>query len=127
MNLLAATTFSDSDGMIAGAATGFRPLDWMVVALFLLWMLWIGFRTGRRNRTAEDYVLGGRTMNPVMVGISLFATLLSTLSYLSYPGEIVRAGGLYRTGCVSGRVLHREPADDPALHEDERHQRLRDS
>lgn len=49
MNLLAATTFSDSDGMIAGAATGFRPLDWMVVALFLLWMLWIGFRTGRRN------------------------------------------------------------------------------
>ena len=50
MNLLAATP--SSDGMIAGAATGFRPLDWAVVALFLLWMLWIGYRSGRRNRTA---------------------------------------------------------------------------
>ena len=33
--------------MIAGAATGFRPLDWAVVVLFLLWMLWIGYRSGR--------------------------------------------------------------------------------
>jgi len=32
--------------MIAGAATGFRPLDWAVVVLFLLWMLWIGYRSG---------------------------------------------------------------------------------
>ena len=43
--------------MIAGAATGFRPLDWTVVVLFLLWMLWIGYRSGRRNRTAEDLSL----------------------------------------------------------------------
>ena len=92
--------------MIAGAATGFRPLDWAVVALFLLWMLWIGYRSGRRNRTAEDYVLGGRTMNPVMVGISLFATLLSTLSYLSYPGEMVKYGPVVFIGLAAFPVAY---------------------
>ena len=92
--------------MIAGAATGFRPLDWAVVVLFLLWMLWIGYRSGRRNRTAEDYVLGGRTMNPVMVGISLFATLLSTLSYLSYPGEMVKYGPVVFIGLAAFPVAY---------------------
>ena len=92
--------------MIAGAATGFRPLDWTVVVLFLLWMLWIGYRSGRRNRTAEDYVLGGRTMNPVMVGISLFATLLSTLSYLSYPGEMVKYGPVVFIGLAAFPVAY---------------------
>ena len=92
--------------MIAGAATGFRPLDWAVVVFFLLWMLWIGYRSGRRNRTAEDYVLGGRTMNPVMVGISLFATLLSTLSYLSYPGEMVKYGPVVFIGLAAFPVAY---------------------
>ena len=31
-------------------------------------------------------------MSPVMIGLSLFATLTSTLSYLAYPGEMVKNG-----------------------------------
>ena len=31
-------------------------------------------------------------MNPILVGVSLFATLLSTISYLSMPGEILGKG-----------------------------------
>lgn len=104
MNLL--TSIASADGAIAGAATGFRLLDWVVVALFLLWMLWIGYQSGRRNRTAEDYVLGGRTMNPVMVGISLFATLLSTLSYLSYPGEMIKYGPVVFIGLAAFPIAY---------------------
>lgn len=66
--------------------------DWVVIAVYGLLMLWIGWYYSRRNKTREDYLLGGRKMNPVAVGISLFATLLSTLSYLSYPGEMIKNG-----------------------------------
>lgn len=67
-------------------------LDWIIIVLYLVAMLAIGWYYNRQNKTEEDYLLGGRRMNPLAVGISLFATLLSTLSYLSYPGEMVLHG-----------------------------------
>ena len=70
----------------------FSILDWMIVILFLALMLWIGFASSRRMKDETDYALGGRSMNSFSVGISLFATLLSTLSYLSYPGEMIIIG-----------------------------------
>ena len=40
-------------------------------------------------------------MNPLLIGISLFATLLSTISYLSSPGEIIRNGPIMLTGALA--------------------------
>ncbi|HBL47645.1 MAG TPA: sodium-coupled permease, partial [Planctomycetaceae bacterium] len=34
-------------------------------------------------------------MNPILIGVSLFATLLSTITYLSTPGEILGKGPVY--------------------------------
>lgn len=73
-------------------------LDWVVIALYGGGMLGIGWFYARKNKTREDYLLGGRRMNPVAVGISLFATLLSTLSYLSYPGEMIKYGPVIFAG-----------------------------
>src|SRR5690606_18873816 len=67
-------------------------LDWVVIACYLFAMLWIGWYYSKQNKTEEDYLLGGRRMNPFAVGISLFAALVSTLSYLAYPGELIRHG-----------------------------------
>ena len=67
-------------------------VDWIVVALYAAAMLAIGRHYGRKNKTAEDYHLGGRRMSPFAVGLSLFATLTSALSYLAVPGEMVKNG-----------------------------------
>ena len=67
-------------------------VDWIVIAAYALGMLAVGWYYSRRTATTEDYLLGGRNMNPVTVGLSLFATLLSTISYLSIPGEMIRHG-----------------------------------
>lgn len=75
--------------------------DWVVIALFILSMLLIGYLSSKKNKTANDYVLGGKDMNPVMIGISLFATLLSTLSYLAYPGEMIKYGPVVFTGLAA--------------------------
>ncbi len=67
-------------------------LDWIIIALYAFGMLAVGWYYSHRTETTEDYLLGGREMKPVSVGLSLFATLLSTISYLAWPGEIIRYG-----------------------------------
>ena len=83
---------------IGGKMTG---IDWMILAAYAFLMLGIGFFYSRKNKNAEDYHLGGRSMNPVLVGLSLFATILSTLSYLSYPGEMIKYGPVIFTSLIS--------------------------
>lgn len=79
----------------------FSILDWSIVIAYLLGMLLIGYLSSRTNKTTEDYILGGKTMNPFMVGVSLFATLFSTLSYLSYPGEMIKYGAVFLAGILA--------------------------
>src|SRR5581483_11043759 len=67
-------------------------LDYAVVGLYALGMLAVGRYYARRVRTADDYLLGGRAMSPLMIGLSLFATLTSTLTYLALPGEMAKNG-----------------------------------
>ncbi|MEO8495974.1 MAG: sodium/solute symporter, partial [Planctomycetota bacterium] len=47
------------------------------------------------------YFVGGGNMNSVLVGVSLFATLLSTISYLSLPGEVLGKGPVYMTNLLA--------------------------
>jgi solute:Na+ symporter, SSS family len=68
------------------------PLDWIVIAVYFAAMLAIGAWYARTNESADDYVLGGRNVNPFVAGLSLFATLASTVSYLAYPGEMIAHG-----------------------------------
>ncbi|MCF7784847.1 MAG: sodium/solute symporter [Prosthecobacter sp.] len=67
-------------------------MDWLVIACYAVGMLAIGQYYARRNKTTDDYMLGGRRMSPFAVGLSLFATLTSALSYLAVPGEMIKHG-----------------------------------
>jgi SSS family solute:Na+ symporter len=60
-------------------------------------MLGVGMFYSRQNKTADDYLLGGRRMSPIALGLSLFATLVSTLSYLGTPGEMISHGPMMMT------------------------------
>lgn len=72
-------------------------LDWVVIAAYGCLMLGVGWFFARQNKTADDYLLGGRRMSPIALGLSLFATLVSTLSYLGTPGEMVANGPMMIT------------------------------
>jgi SSS family solute:Na+ symporter len=73
------------------------PLDWIVIAGFAVLMLGVGHYYARRNLSADDFLLGGRRLSPVALGLSLFATLVSTLSYLGTPGEMIAHGPMMIT------------------------------
>lgn len=75
-----------------GSSRPLAALDWAVIAVYAGGMLGVGYYYSRKTHSTEDYLLGGRNMRPWAVGLSLFATLLSTISYLSWPGEMIQNG-----------------------------------
>jgi SSS family solute:Na+ symporter len=66
--------------------------DLAVLAVYLGSMILLGSYLSRRQRTDDEYFLAGRRMPWFAVGISVIASLLSSLTYLSEPGEVWKSG-----------------------------------
>jgi SSS family solute:Na+ symporter len=80
---------------------GLVAIDWVLIAVYALSTIGLGWYMGRRQQTAKEYFVGRGNMNPALVGISLFATLLSTISYLAGPGEIIGKGPVALTSVLA--------------------------
>jgi len=80
---------------------GLHWIDGIIIVTYAGAMLALGWYYSRRQQSTDEYFTGGRAMNPVLVGVSLFATLMSTISYLSSPGEIIKNGPIMLAGTVS--------------------------
>lgn len=76
----------------AKAASSLSFIDWGIIVGYGLMLFCVGWYYSRRTADTEDYLLGGRKMASSAVGLSLFATLMSTLSYLATPGEMINKG-----------------------------------
>ncbi|MCA9175235.1 MAG: sodium-coupled permease [Planctomycetales bacterium] len=74
---------------------GLAPLDWAIIGAYCVGTIALGYYYSRRQTSTHEYFVGSGRMNPVLVGVSLFATLLSTISYLSMPGESLGKGPVY--------------------------------
>ena len=88
----AAETQAPAAGEAVAKHVGLQTLDWFIIAVYAGSTIGLGWYFGRKQRTTKEYFVGSGNMNPVLVGISLFATLLSTISYLSMPGEALGKG-----------------------------------
>ena len=62
-----------------------RPLDLVVISLYLLGMLAVGIWFSRRNRSTEDYFLGDRSFPGWAIGLSLMGTSISSVTFLAFP------------------------------------------
>ena len=71
---------------------GLAAIDWAIIGLYVVATLGLGWWYSRRQTSTEEYFVGSGKMNPFLVGVSLFATLLSTISYMSMPGEALGKG-----------------------------------
>ncbi|MGD9636508.1 MAG: sodium/solute symporter [Pirellulales bacterium] len=67
-------------------------LDFAIIVVYLAGMLGIGIYYAFRTSDSDDFLLGGRRMPSWSIGLSLFATILSTISFLAWPGEIISHG-----------------------------------
>ncbi len=60
-------------------------IDWCVCAAYLVVVFGLAIRSARGQQDNEDYFLGGRKMNWFVVGVSMFATSFSSISFLGLP------------------------------------------
>ena len=101
--------------------------DWLVIIAYGLGMLGIGVYYSLRTKSTEEYLLGGRSMASSMIGLSLFSTLFSTITYLAIPGEMINKGPVALCwmiglpGCLRGCLYGAYSAD----HGSPGHQRIR--
>jgi len=68
------------------------PLDLALIGLYGLVVLWIGWRLAGKHQSAEDYFLAGRGMLWPLIGISLFASNISSTTLIGLAGEAYRTG-----------------------------------
>jgi solute:Na+ symporter, SSS family len=64
-----------------------HPIDWAVVAVYLVWIVWDGLRLTRRSNELEGYFLGGRSLPWWAVGLSVMATQLSAITMIGTTGQ----------------------------------------
>jgi SSS family solute:Na+ symporter len=71
---------------------GLEWFDFAVVVLYILVTLGIVVWASRRQHDTEDFFLGNRRLPWLAVGLSIMATLLSSLTYVGLTGEVVKNG-----------------------------------
>jgi len=81
---------------------GLHAIDHVVVGVYFAVMLGLGYFFSRRQKDTDEYFLAGRNMHWFAVGLSIIATLLSTISYLATPGEMIKNG----VGALGGIFAH---------------------
>ncbi len=67
--------------------TNLRLADLLIVILYMASMVYIGIRFARRQTSTEAYFVAKRSIPSWAMGISLFATIITSVTYVAYPGS----------------------------------------
>lgn len=69
------------------AVVFFTVIDWAVLIGYFVGIMALGLYFWRRNDSADQFTVGGRSLSGWLCGLSIFATYLSSISYLALPGK----------------------------------------
>jgi SSS family solute:Na+ symporter len=62
-----------------------RITDIITVLVYLTGMLALGYYFSKRNKTTEDYFVGGRSFSGWIIGLSMLGTIVSSATFLALP------------------------------------------
>ena len=64
-----------------------RALDWVVVAVYLVWIVYDGLRLTKKSKEIDGYFRGNRSLPWWTVGLSVMATQLSAITMIGTTGQ----------------------------------------
>jgi len=73
----------------------FGWLNWAVLIAYLLMMIALGYYFMKRENGAEDFFKGGGRIPWWAAGISIYATMLSAITYMAYPAKAFATNWTY--------------------------------
>lgn len=62
-------------------------INWVVIGLYFLSLVWIGYHFSKKQKNTEDYFKGGGRMPWWVVGLSIFGTGLSAITFMAIPAK----------------------------------------
>jgi len=62
-------------------------IDWSIVGVYLIWIVWDGIRLSRGTHEVEGYFLANRTLPWWAVGLSVMATQMSAITLVGTTGQ----------------------------------------
>ncbi|MFT4547522.1 MAG: SSS family solute:Na+ symporter, partial [Verrucomicrobiales bacterium] len=71
--------------VVEPAKRSFGLINWIVVAAYLGGMVLIGYWFSKRNHSTDDFFRGGQRIPSWVAGLSIFATMLSAITFMSIP------------------------------------------
>jgi SSS family transporter len=69
-----------------------HPIDWVVVAAYVLWMVSDGLRRSKSTDKVEGYFLAGRSLPWWAIGLSVMATQMSAITIVGTTGQAYATG-----------------------------------
>ena len=75
--------------------TSLHPLNIAVFAVYLAGMVAMGLFFSRRNKSSDDYFRGGGKLPWWAVSLSLYATMFSSITFLSVPAKVFHSDMRY--------------------------------
>ena len=89
--------------MITGHS--WSTLDWFVVIIYLLAGFGVGFYFKKFNKSTDDYFLGGGRVPAIVSALSIYATLLSSISFIAIPASIFKNGLVVGVASLGTMIL----------------------
>ncbi len=62
-------------------------IDWTIIAIYLVWIVWDGLRLTKRSHELEGYFLASRSIPWWAIGLSVMATQLSAITMIGTTGQ----------------------------------------
>src|SRR6187200_1035896 len=69
-----------------------RPLDWLVVLVYLVWIVYDGLRRSKGTDKVDGYFLADRSLPWWAVGLSVMATQMSAVTMIGTTGQAYLTG-----------------------------------
>lgn len=94
-----------SEVWVGMASRPFGFIDYSIIVLYIIALVAMGFYFSRREKGSDDYFVGGRKVPWWAVGVSLYATGTSAISFMAISGRTYSANWLYFTSIFFGLML----------------------
>ncbi len=73
----------------------FAAGNWVAIVLYLGVVMGIGFFFSKRNKNTNDFFRGGQRIPAWVAGLSIFATLLSSITFIALPARAFATDWVY--------------------------------
>ncbi|QEC52374.1 SSS family transporter [Anseongella ginsenosidimutans] len=75
--------------------SGIRPLDYLVLVVYFLLLLGVGYLFSKGLKNTDDYFRGGKRIPWWAAGLSILVTKLSAITFMSLPAKAYATNWLY--------------------------------